>query len=76
MRRIMGNSHLSSWISLARAAEILGEPEGALQKKLARASRRAPDGVVEASISGITARKLGRNWKVRLGARWMEGTEP
>mgnify|MGYP003382202929 CR=1 FL=1 len=72
----MGASQPSTWISLARAAEVLGEPEESLRKKLARASRKGADGVVEASIDGVRARKLGRNWKVRLSVGWTEGAEP
>lgn len=72
----MGASQPRKWISLARAAEVLGEPEESLRKKLTRASRKASDGVVEATLDGIRARKLGRNWKVLLSSRWTEGAGP
>ena len=35
-----------------------------------RASQRSGDGVVEAELDGIKARKLGRLWKVRLSDGW------
>lgn len=73
--RIMGASH-PNWISLARAAAILDESEESLRKKLMRASRKACDGVVEATLDGIRARKFGRNWKVLLSPRWTEGAGP
>ncbi len=66
----MGASQPTKWISLASAAEILGEPEESLRKKLARASRRGSDGVTEAMVDGVRARKLGRNWKIHLSPGW------
>jgi len=60
-----------SWLPLATAAELLGETADSLRKKLERASRRAADGAVEATLDGVTARKLGRLWKLRLSSAWM-----
>ncbi len=71
----MGLASQKTWISIARAAEILDETTETLRKKLQRAKRSvAADGVVEVSIDGIRARRLGRHWKVQLSAGWMEGT--
>jgi len=64
----MGQSVL--WISLLRAAEALDEDVESLRKKLQRASRKADDGVVEAEIDGVRARKFGRVWKVRMSDGW------
>lgn len=61
----------STWISLVRAAQFLGESPESLRKKLTRAARKGDDGVVEAEFDGIRARKLGRNWKVRLSGGWL-----
>lgn len=61
----------STWVSLARAAQFLGESPESLRKKLVRASRKTADGVVEAEFDGIKARKLGRNWKVRFSSGWL-----
>jgi hypothetical protein len=61
---------VSSWLSLLTAAEHLGESPDSLRKKLERASRKGPDGVVEAELDGLTARKLGRLWKIRLSEGW------
>ena len=58
------------WLPLLNAAEHLGESADSLRKKLDRASRRSTDGAVESQLSGITGRKLGRLWKVRLSPGW------
>lgn len=58
------------WMSLAAAADRLGESYDGFLKRIERAARRAPDGGIEAEISGVRARKLGRSWKVRLSERW------
>jgi len=58
------------WLPLLTAAEHLGESADSLRKKLERASKRSVDGVVEAELDGITARKLGRLWKLRLSDGW------
>ncbi len=62
---------MSQWVSIIRAAEILGEasPE-ALRRKFDRASHLSDNGVVEANIDGVRARKFGRIWKVQLSAAW------
>lgn len=59
------------WISLAKAAQHLDESTPSLRKKLERAAVIAPDGVVEAELSGVRARKLGKMWKLRLSRRWV-----
>lgn len=61
-----------SWCSLAVAAEALGMTPGALRKILERNARPGPDGVTEAQVSGVQARKLGRLWRVRLSAAWSD----
>lgn len=60
-----------AWVSLVRAAQYLGESPASLRKKIERAARRGSDGVVEAEFDGIRARKLGRNWKVRMSDDWL-----
>ena len=55
---------------MASAAAVLDETPEALRKKFERAQRRGPDGVTEAEVSGVLARKFGRRWKVRLGPAW------
>ncbi len=58
------------WLPLLTAAAHLGESADSLRKKLERASRRGPDGAIEAELDGIVARKLGRLWKLRLSDAW------
>jgi hypothetical protein len=58
------------WLSVDRAAAMLDVSPEALAKRLARAARKAPDGVVEASVDGVTGRKFGRVWRVHLSERW------
>jgi hypothetical protein len=62
----------SPWVSVDVAAHTLGMSSEALRKKLDRRSRPGPDGVVEADIDGVRARKFGRLWRVRFAARWLE----
>lgn len=59
-----------TWLSVDRAAAVLDVTPEALTKRLARAARRAPDGVTEASIDGVVGRKFGRVWRVHLSERW------
>lgn len=71
----MAISSPKTWVSIARAAEILDEPAEGLRKKLTRAHRSlAADGVPEVQLGpGIRARKCGRNWKIQLSEGWTEG---
>ncbi len=59
----------ASWVSVEVAAQTLGTSSEALRKKLDRNSAVAPDGVVEASIDGVRARKSGRLWRVSFSSR-------
>jgi hypothetical protein len=58
------------WTSVECAADLLGMTSGALRKMLERNARRGEDGVTEALVSGVRARKLGRLWRVSLSAAW------
>jgi hypothetical protein len=62
---------LSRWVSVEVGAEVLGMSAEALRKKLERNARVAPDGVVEAEIDGVRARKFGRLWRLTFSARWV-----
>ena len=68
----MTNAAFPRWLALQAAADVLGMTPGALRKILERRARRGPDGVTEAQVSGMQARKLGRLWRVRLSAAWIE----
>jgi hypothetical protein len=68
----MTDAALIRWTSLQAAADVLGMTPGALRKILERHARRGPDGVTEAQVNGVRARKLGRLWRVRLSAAWID----
>lgn len=61
------------WLGIHRAAEALDEDAESLRKKLERASKRHPDGHIEAEINGVRGRKLGHLWKVQLPPGWTVG---
>jgi hypothetical protein len=60
------------WLTLGDAATRLAMSPDTLRKQVERNVRKAPDGVVEASIDGIRARKFQGRWRVALGTRWTE----
>lgn len=60
----------SSWMTVEQAAGFLGLPVVTLRRTLERNARAAPDGGTVAKTDGITARKIGRLWRVWLGAEW------
>jgi len=60
------------WISIQTAADLLGMTPGALRKVFERNARRAADGVTEADVNGVRARKLGRLWRVTMSAAWTD----
>jgi len=59
-----------AWVPIERAAAHLGMNAGALRKTLERRAVRGADGVTEASVDGVRARKFGRIWRVRFSAAW------
>jgi hypothetical protein len=56
------------WVSIIRVAEQLDATPKSIRTRLEKAARRGADGVIEAEVDGLRARKLGRVWKVQLGA--------
>ena len=58
------------WISLLKAADHLAESPASLRKKLERAAVLR-DGMIEAELPGLRARKFGKLWKVRLSDGWL-----
>ena len=59
-----------AWASVDHAAAFLDVPPVTLRRMLERHARRGEDGCVVATVDGITARKLGRAWRVLLGEGW------
>lgn len=63
------------WLTVRDAAAHLGYGVVSLRRLLDRHARRAPDGGVEAALDGLIGKKLGRSWRVTLGARWRPPSE-
>ena len=59
-----------AWASVKHAAAFLDVPPVTLRRMLERHARRGEDGCVVAIVDGITARKLGRAWRVLFGEGW------
>lgn len=54
-------------LTTKEAALLLGLTHGALLKRLQRATRRTPDGSIEARIMpGVVAMKLGAHWRIDI----------
>lgn len=69
----MTDAALPRWISLPSAtAAVPGMTPGALRKLLERNAHQGQDGVTEAEVNGVRARKLGRLRRVRLLAAWTD----
>jgi len=64
------NSGVARWYALRDAAEILGLSPGALRKLLERRAQPARDGVYEALVDGVRARKFTNRWRVSFGDAW------
>jgi hypothetical protein len=69
-------SKAGSWMTVEQAAEFLSLPAVTLRRTLERNARPAPDGSTVAHAHGITARKLGRLWRVWLDAGWLRPAAP
>lgn len=63
-----------AWMSPADAAAILGVPLLTLRRALERNAKKDKAGHVIAEVDGITARKLGRLWRVHLDPAWTKPT--
>ena len=61
----------TAWLTVDQAAAILNTPVVTLRRTLERNSRRGPNAGTIARVDGITARKLGRHWRVWLDPGWL-----
>jgi hypothetical protein len=61
----------AAWLTVDQAAAILNTPVVTLRRTLERNSRRGPNAGTIARVDGITARKLGRHWRVWLDPEWL-----
>jgi hypothetical protein len=67
---------MRTWMTVEQAAAFLSLPAVTLRRTLERNARADPDGVTVARAQGITARKLGRQWRVWLDAGWLRPAAP
>ena len=61
-----------SWMTVEQAAAFLRVPVVTLRRSLERNARKEGEGSVTARVDGITARKLGRLWRVWLDSGWLQ----
>jgi hypothetical protein len=61
----------NAWMTVEQAAAFLCLSAVTLRRALERNARTAPDGGTISHADGITARKLGRLWRVRLDPGWL-----
>jgi len=59
-----------TWLTVRDAAAVLAMSIDALHMALARRARKSVDGTVSAEWDGISARKIGRRWRIALSSRW------
>ena len=65
-----------TWLTVEQAAAFLSLPVVTLRRTLERNARATPDGGTIARVDGITARKLGRLWRVWLDPGWVAPAAP
>jgi hypothetical protein len=58
-------------MTVEQAAVLLNLPVVTLRRSLERKARPTPDGGTISQMDGITARKLGRLWRVWLDPGWL-----
>ena len=61
-----------AWMTVEAAAAFLSLTPVGLRRSLDRNAQRTDDGATIAQLDGVTARKLGRQWRVWLDARWTQ----
>jgi hypothetical protein len=61
-------------MTVEQAATLLSLPVVTLRRMLERNARAGADGGTIARTDGITARKIGRLWRVWLDAGWLAPT--
>ena len=64
-------SSRSSWMTVEQAASFLALPTITLRRTIERHARSTPEGGTVARADGITARKIGRLWRVWLDPEWL-----
>jgi len=60
------------WYALREAADILDVSPEALRRLFERRAKKDVEGVKEARVDGVRARKFGNRWRVAFGKAWTE----
>jgi hypothetical protein len=66
----------NAWMTVEQAAAFLSLPVVTLRRTLERNARATSDGGTLSRVDGITARKLGRLWRVWLDSGWRSPAVP
>jgi len=66
----------NAWMTVEQASAFLSLPVVTLRRSLERKARPTPEGGTIAQMDGITARKLGRLWRVWLDPGWLAPAAP
>jgi hypothetical protein len=61
----------ASWMTIDQAAALLSSQAVTLRRLFERHARPTPDGGTVARVDGMTARKIGRLWRVWLDPLWL-----
>lgn len=72
--RMEPQSGRGSWMTVDQAAAFLQLPCVTLRRALERNARKLPEGGITSHHDGISARKIGRLWRVWLDAAWRNPT--
>ncbi|MFT3764760.1 MAG: hypothetical protein QM820_04480 [Minicystis sp.] len=65
-------SSCSSWITVEAAADFLGMPVVTLRRSFEPKTQSTPEGGTVSRLNGITARRIGRLWRVWLHDDWTD----
>ena len=65
-----------SWMTVDQAAAFLQLPCVTLRRSLERNARTLPEGGIASHVDGISARKIGRLWRVWLDSGWTNPGSP
>jgi transposase InsO family protein len=64
------------WCAVDQAATFLDVSVVQLRRLFERNARKEPDGTILSRVDGLTARKLGRQWRVWLSPSWLAPSAP
>jgi hypothetical protein len=59
-------------MTVEAAAGFLSMPVVTLRRSIERKAQSTPEGGTVSRLDGITARKVGRQWRVWLDADWLD----